>query len=145
VRLRLHLVLVPAGGPFPPSLLVEIHPTKRPIVCLNCLIGLGVQVSLLFFAGFLMRFDDMPKWWQWYAYINFLRYAWGAQMINQFKGKRSDLPGNPPVEINGEEILKYYGLDGYTAWQMMGFELLFFVAFFFMAWGALQFTRLSKR
>lgn len=104
-----------------------------------------MQVSLLFFAGFLMRFDDMPKWWQWYAYINFLRYAWGAQMINQFKGKRSALSGNPPVEVNGVEILKYYGLDGYTAWEMMGYELLFFFAFFFMAWAALQFTRLSKR
>jgi ATP-binding cassette, subfamily G (WHITE), member 2 len=30
-------------------------------------------VTLLFFGGFLMRWSDMPKYWQWYGYINFLR------------------------------------------------------------------------
>jgi hypothetical protein len=77
--------------------------------------------------------------------INFLRYAWGAQMINQIKGKRANLPGLTPVEINDVEILKYYSLNGYTTWEMMGYESLFFFTFFFMAWAALQFTRLSKR
>jgi ABC-2 type transporter len=33
------------------------------------------QVSLLFFSGFLFRFDDIPGWWQWYAYLDVLRYA----------------------------------------------------------------------
>ncbi|GFH14250.1 ABC transporter G family member 2, partial [Haematococcus lacustris] len=42
-------------------------------------------VTLLFFAGFLIRLDDLPPWWKWYSYINFARYAWGATMINQFE------------------------------------------------------------
>jgi hypothetical protein len=44
-----------------------------------------------------------------------------------------------------QEILRYYGLDGYTAWEMLGYECLFFVAFFAAAWAALQFKRMSKR
>ena len=41
-------------------------------------------VTLLFFAGFLFRFQDIPDYWFWYSKINFLRYAWGAQMVNQW-------------------------------------------------------------
>lgn len=26
-------------------------------------------VTLLFFGGFLFKFDDMPPWWKWYSYI----------------------------------------------------------------------------
>ena len=29
--------------------------------------------TLLFFAGLLIRWDDIPPWWQWYGYIDFLR------------------------------------------------------------------------
>lgn len=29
--------------------------------------------GLLFFCGFLIRFDDMPAYWEWYSYINFLK------------------------------------------------------------------------
>ena len=30
-----------------------------------------------------MRWVDIPAYWKWYAYIDFLRYGWGALMINQ--------------------------------------------------------------
>jgi ATP-binding cassette, subfamily G (WHITE), member 2 len=51
-------------------------------------------VTLLFFAGFLLRFDDMPPWWKWYSYINFLRYAWSAVMVNNFEdGDPALFPG----------------------------------------------------
>ena len=29
--------------------------------------------TLLFFAGFLIRFSQIPKYWQWYSYIDVLR------------------------------------------------------------------------
>lgn len=47
-------------------------------------------VTLLFFAGFLFRFVNMPAYWKWYSYINFLRYSWGALMKNQFTGDMGD-------------------------------------------------------
>lgn len=46
-------------------------------------------VSLLFFSGFLIRYDDIPNYWKWYSFIDFLKYAWGALMKNQFAGDRN--------------------------------------------------------
>jgi ABC-type multidrug transport system permease subunit len=46
-------------------------------------------VSLLFFSGFLIRYDDIPNYWKWYSFIDFLKYAWGALMKNQFAGERN--------------------------------------------------------
>lgn len=47
-------------------------------------------VTLLFFAGFLMRFRDMPAYWEWYSYLNLLRYGWSALMVrfSRFHGWR---------------------------------------------------------
>ena len=42
-------------------------------------------VTLLFFAGQLMTYDVMPAYWSWYSYIDFVRYSWGALMVNQFE------------------------------------------------------------
>jgi ABC-type multidrug transport system permease subunit len=46
-------------------------------------------VTLLFFGGFLIRYEDIPNYWKWYSYIDFLKYAWGALMKNQFNGDRN--------------------------------------------------------
>ena len=99
--------------------------------------------------------------WQWYAYLNFLRYGWGAHMINQFSARQDCPPavasgeGGPAaargvdlskcVTINGSPILQYYNLDQFNKWEMLGYEFLFFVVFFFLAWAALQFKTLAKR
>jgi ATP-binding cassette, subfamily G (WHITE), member 2 len=96
-----------------------------------------VQITLLFFGGFLMRFSDIPKYMQWYSYIDFMRYGWGALMISQFKDR--------DVKLNGTPILEYYDLDEYTAWEMLGYEALFLFVFFMMAWAALQFKKQSQR
>jgi hypothetical protein len=45
--------------------------------------------SLLFFTGLLIRPADMPKYWEWFSYLNFLKYSWGALMKNQFEGDRN--------------------------------------------------------
>ncbi len=40
---------------------------------------------LLFFVGLLLRPQDQPSYWHWFSYLDFLKYAWAAQMINQFE------------------------------------------------------------
>lgn len=41
---------------------------------------------LLFFSGFLIVWPQIPKYWIWLAYLDFLRYAWGSLMINHYQG-----------------------------------------------------------
>ena len=108
---------------------------------------MDLQVTLLFFSGFLFRFSDIPQYWRWYAYIDFLRYAWAAVMINQFDGRTEEAPvAGGPIAIAGTPIAEYYSHDDFgSKWEPIGYEALFFVAFFFMSWAALQFSKLSNR
>lgn len=69
--------------------------------------------------------------------MNFLRYAWGSLMINQFKDRN--------VSVFGESVLSYYGLSGYSEWEFLGYETLFFIGIFFATWAALEFKRHVKR
>ena len=86
-------------------------------------------------------------YWRWYAKIDFLRYAWSALMINQFEGAKEDSPNSgSDVEIAGSPILVHFGQDVFSGkWEALGYEAVFFVAFFFMAWAALQFSKLNNR
>lgn len=99
-------------------------------------------VTLLFFAGFLLRWSDIPKWWQWYGYIDFLRYAWGSLMVNQFENNNVIFISTPNQTI---PILDYYSLGGISKWAWYGIELGFFVAFFFFSYLALKFVKHVQR
>ncbi|CAL8464553.1 g4088 [Coccomyxa elongata] len=94
-------------------------------------------VTLLFFAGFLLRSDSMPRYWFWYQYLDFIRYGWHAQMGNQFEGNRD-------VLLNGKPILEFYDIN-YSKWANLGFESIFFLGFFVLAWLALSFCKHSRR
>ncbi|GLI69464.1 hypothetical protein VaNZ11_014081 [Volvox africanus] len=80
-------------------------------------------VTLLFFAGFLMRLSQMPPWWKWYSYIDFARYSWGAVMINQFKNHQEPW-------IDNQTVLEYYDLVGISEWGYIGYTSLFFLFFY---------------
>ncbi|PRW20409.1 P-loop containing nucleoside triphosphate hydrolase [Chlorella sorokiniana] len=96
-------------------------------------------VTLLFFSGFLIRFEKIPNYWKWYAYIDVLRYAWGALMKNQFDGDRN-------VEfVSGQTILDYYSLSGISAWGWLGIEAAFVAVFFVFAYLALKFVSHVRR
>ncbi|KAK9804269.1 hypothetical protein WJX72_004137 [[Myrmecia] bisecta] len=93
--------------------------------------------ALLFFAGFLVRWDNIPSYWIWFAYLNFMWYGWAALMINEFAGRN--------VQIFGQEVLAYFSLDGISSWAYTGYCSLFFVAFFLLAWLALAFKKHQNR
>ncbi|EFJ42159.1 hypothetical protein VOLCADRAFT_107413 [Volvox carteri f. nagariensis] len=98
----------------------------------------GFVVTLLFFAGQLMTVDSIPDWWQWYSRIDFLRYAWGALMLNQFEDHNVEFAG-------GKTILEYYGLLGADKWTYVGYLSLFWIVFATLALLALTFVRHQKR
>lgn len=104
---------------------------------------LTVVISYLI-AGFLLRWDDIPPWWKWYAYIDFLRYAWGSLMANQFGGSRNvgffdDEATNTTIPVR-----EYYNVPG-SPYGWWGIETAFFAVFFVFAFLALRFVRHEKR
>ena len=62
-------------------------------------------VTLLFFAGWLIRRDDIPAYWSWYYYVDLMRYSFGALMINQWED-------NDPMWAGGQTLLDAYDLKG---------------------------------
>ena len=43
------------------------------------------------------------------------------------------------------QVLTNYGLNDTNKWAFLGYESLFFVAFFLLAWAALSFVHHNKR
>ena len=95
-------------------------------------------VTLLFFAGFLIRPADTPAYWKWYAYVDLMKFSWGALMINQWKA-------NDPEFVSGVSLLTEYDLKGESEWAYVGYLCLFFAAFFSLAFLALKHVNHSKR
>ena len=95
-----------------------------------------------------------------YGYLDFLRFAWGAQMCNQFEGQTTVvldqqtvcacsaaaahvLQGcntcwiGTDVTVAGTlQALQFYGLASENKWAQLGYESTFFALFFFLAWCA---------
>ena len=41
--------------------------------------------TCLYFGGLFITFDKIPEGWYWFSWTSFLRYSWGAQMLNQYQ------------------------------------------------------------
>lgn len=94
---------------------------------------------LLFFAGLLLRWSQIPWYWRWFGYIDFLRYSWGALMVNQFGGAN-----NVPY-LGYPGVLEYYSLGDVNMWGFFGIIFAFFAFFFFAAYLALRYIKHVKR
>jgi len=102
----------------------------------------GFNIILLFFTGFLIRKSEFPAYWEWAMYINYMYYAWGALMKNQFALDPETYGVNQA--INGRLVLEFYGLDdGASGWGYLGYLAIFVGAFFVIGFLSLKFvTRL---
>jgi len=98
--------------------------------------------AVMFFGGLFIVFDKIPNGWYWFSWTSFLRYSWGAMMLNQFQDKKN---GEAPVFFgkNGEpiNILQFYGMEG----EVMGsigacLGLLTLIIWFFSVVGVLGLT-----
>mmetsp|Transcript_90016 Transcript_90016/g.280160 ORF Transcript_90016/g.280160 Transcript_90016/m.280160 type:complete len:621 (+) Transcript_90016:92-1954(+) len=67
--------------------------------------------TCMYFGGLFLVFDKIPDGWYWYSWSSFLRYAWGAMMINQFKDQHT---GQISVFYNdagaSQNIMEFYAL-----------------------------------
>jgi ATP-binding cassette, subfamily G (WHITE), member 2 len=96
----------------------------------NCALP-GLVSTFLFFAGFLFRFEDIPKWWMWYSYCDPLRYAFTANLVNHFGEK-------DPRFLGGRTVLEYFGVKGESGWANMGIIWAFSAGLSVVTWGVLH-------
>ena len=79
-----------------------------------------------------------------YSKIDFLRYSWGALMVNQFKEKNPTF-GQPNADGSTDTLLGTYGLNDVEYGANMGYLLIFFCTFFVLTWATLSFKKYSAR
>mmetsp|Transcript_26365 Transcript_26365/g.74156 ORF Transcript_26365/g.74156 Transcript_26365/m.74156 type:complete len:495 (-) Transcript_26365:557-2041(-) len=53
--------------------------------------------TLLYFMGFLISLAEIPPWWIWYSYIDFLRFSYVAMMVNEFSVSMASLSPSPSL------------------------------------------------
>lgn len=71
---------------------------------------------LLFFVGLLLRNQDQPVYWRWFSNLDFLRFAWSAQMINQFEGSKAMALDFQSVRLPFQPTLGLIFNSLYCAW-----------------------------
>ena len=103
-------------------------------------------VTLLFFTGLFIRFDEIPEYWFWYSKIDFLRYSWGALMVSQFEANngtsRTHLPQPDGSLI---PLLEFYDLDEKDEAFYVGWLFAFYAGFFVAAFLAMTFIKHQRR
>jgi len=121
------------------SLLAYLFASIAPSTEFAIIFCSGINIVLLFFVGLLIRWQDIPDYWRWIVYINYIHYSWGALMKNQFTDE--DM-----LEPFGIPILQYFNLEnGASGWDYLGYLSIFVVVFFVMAYTVLRYTNYSKR
>jgi hypothetical protein len=90
------------------------HPSLSLIIsseAANALLPTYVTFCL-YFGGLFIVFDKIPKGWEWFSYTSFMRYSWGAFMLNNYGQDAAtssvavffDADGNP------QTVLEFYGM-----------------------------------
>ena len=86
------------------------HPNSEAA---NALLPTYVTICL-YFGGLFIVFDKIPIGWVWFSYTSFMRYSWGAFMLDNYADSVTadvavffDKNGNP------QTVLEFYGMtDG---------------------------------
>ncbi|EGG14347.1 ABC transporter G family protein [Cavenderia fasciculata] len=85
-------------------------------------IGSGLSVIYQLFAGFFVPVQQLPVSFGWLHYLNPLYYGFASVMVNEFEDRELICPtdGTPCLFPNGNDVLKYYGLDHWTRGNAFG-------------------------
>ena len=68
--------------------------------------------TCMYFGGLFLLFDEIPIGWYWFSWTSFLRYSWGAQMLNQYS---DSAVGRYPAYVTQSgpvNVLDFYGMKG---------------------------------
>jgi len=100
--------------------------------------------TCMYFGGLFLVFDKIPDGWFWYSWTSFLRYSWGALMLNQFKNQATGESNMFYEDGKAINILDFYGMDeGVMSDLGTCTGILAGLCIFFGALGALGVTYVS--
>lgn len=102
--------------------------------------------TCMYFGGLFLVFDKIPTGWYWYSWTSFLRYSWGAMMLNQFKDQETGQARVFWDDVTGRQqnVLEFYGLeDGIMNETAACLVILGGLCIFFGMLGALGLTYVS--
>ena len=89
-------------------------------------------ILFLMFSGFFLNESNVPVWLIWLREISFIRYAFQALCVNEFKGAEFSCDGSMGSCVDGDEHLERLKFDditisgncGILAGMILGFNLL---------------------
>jgi hypothetical protein len=115
----------------------------------NALLPTYVTICL-YFGGLFIVFDKIPKGWEWFSWTSFLRYAWGAFMVDNYQNTPlADVAVFFDVDGNPQTILEFYGMSEGPVMNSvaacLGLLTLLLVFFAFLGVLALVYLRHDKR
>ena len=92
-----------------------------------------VMIPFIVFAGFIINFDDVPVWLNWFQYLSPMRYSTEAMVYTEFEDNDD--------YINGEEVVERFN---YNVGQYQSIAILLGIAIFLRI-AALIFLKLTVK
>jgi hypothetical protein len=77
------------------------------------------------------------SYWSWHSTIDFVRWAWGCLMLNQFES-------NDPIYLTSS-VLETFGFKGLDKWRCLGYQAIFFFVYFGLALLVMSVKKYQKR
>ncbi|KAG7363545.1 multidrug ABC transporter ATPase [Nitzschia inconspicua] len=77
----------------------------------NALLPTYVTICI-YFGGLFIVFDKIPKGWVWFSWTSFLRYSWGAFMVDNYANTElATVPVFFDSDGNPQTVLEFYGFS----------------------------------
>lgn len=116
----------------------------------------------IMYSGFYIRLDDIPNYIEWYSQLTYVRYVYGSLIIDTYtsteEGKNFTIPTGSKVFdcsfmillttenlFDTIPVLEYFGVDGHSSLEFVGYVFLFALAYAFLAYIALQCIKTRRK
>lgn len=104
--------------------------------------------TLVLFSGFMIRLDDIPKYYSWYTRINFVQYSLSALLKNQYD---TDEGKNLMLQVPGENgtkmisMFEYYSIDDVNPSINTFIIFCHFFGYFIISYLIMEYKKFQKR
>merc|ERR1711990_1026798 len=71
-------------------------------------------MGFLMFSGYFLNEASLPPVLGWMKYLSFIRYAFQALCVNEFKGAEFTCTPTDPDCVNGDQVLERLNFDHVT-------------------------------